>query len=392
MRARVLGSVSLFAVLLQPAVLASPGPSVESVVIRGTRRALRLETRAGQPFDPDSVDRDLRHLWTTGWFDDIRVESSELTGGLQLTFTLVEKARLYLRRVKFEPACLQRPLGLEKGVSLNAVLATQVAGKLRRQLVEEGYADAKVKADIRPTAFQQGDLYLRVEPGRMVRVQELRLVGSLGLGEDELQEALLSSPRRLLPGPSPVGRRWWSLQPFSEARLQSDVERLRSLYFSRGYFDAQVRIGRVDIRSGNASVTMEVNSGPHYAVGRLAVVRAGVAKEISPRRGGPWPAKELCQCLWDAYRQAEQRGELNFSAKLQLRAMPTKDSLAERRGDPHAADQSPIAVTAEIETGTAYRLGRIQFSGNHTLSDATCDEPSSCARANRLTKRLYAEV
>ncbi len=367
MGAWVAGSIALFAFLLQPALLAADRPSIERVLIRGTRRPLQLETRAGQPFDPERIDRDLRHLWNTGWFNDIRVESSESAGGLQLTFALVEKPRLYLRRVKFGPAREQRPVGVEKGVQLDPVLATQVAVELRRQLVEEGYADAKVKADIRPLAFQKADLHLRVERGRMYRVQKVRFAGSLGLREDELQEALLSTrPRRVLPG---LG--WRDLQPFSEQRLQSDVEWLRSLYFSRGYFDAQANIGRVDIRNGNATVTLAVDSGPHYEVGHLAVVGAGVVKEISPRPGGPWPANELCQCLLDAQREAEKRGEMNFSAKLQLRAMRAKDSDDEKPVYQREADQSRIAVTADLEHGPALRLGRIEFSGNHTISDAT---------------------
>ncbi len=392
MRACVAGSIALFAFLLQPALLTADSPSIERVLIRGTRRPLQLETRAGQPFDVDRIDRDLHQLWTMGWLDDIRLESFESAGGLQLTFTVVEKPRLYLRRVKFEPAREQRPVGLEEGVRMDAVLATQVAAKLRRQLVEEGYVDAKVKADIRPVAFQKGDLHLQVERGRMYRVQEVRLAGSLGLREDELQEALFSTrPRRVLPGLA-----WRDLQPFSEQRLQTDVEGLRSLYFSRGYFDAQVNIGHAALRDGNVTVTLEVNSGPHYEVGQLAVVGAGEVREISPRSGGPWPAKELCQCLLDAQREAEKRGELNFSAKLQLRAMPAKDSDDEKPVYQRAADQSRIAITADIEHGAAYRLGRIEFSGNHTISDATLrqafllreGEPFDQERLRRSVVRL----
>ncbi len=90
MRARVAGSIALYAFLLQPALLAADSPSVERVLIRGTRRPLQLETRAGQPLDLDRIDRDSHRLWATGWFEDIRVESFESAGGLRLTFSTTD--------------------------------------------------------------------------------------------------------------------------------------------------------------------------------------------------------------------------------------------------------------------------------------------------------------
>src|SRR5436853_4871953 len=105
MRGR-LGNAFLLGFLLSfhPAFSASDRPFVQTLQIRGTRRPLELETRAGQRFDPSRIDRDVRHLWATGWFNDIWVESSESERGVQLVFKLTERPRLYLRRIEFDPA------------------------------------------------------------------------------------------------------------------------------------------------------------------------------------------------------------------------------------------------------------------------------------------------
>jgi hypothetical protein len=45
--------------------------------IEGTQRPLCLETRTGTILDRGRVAKDVRKVWATGWFDDIRVEASE---------------------------------------------------------------------------------------------------------------------------------------------------------------------------------------------------------------------------------------------------------------------------------------------------------------------------
>jgi hypothetical protein len=60
------------------------------------------------------------------------------------------RQRLYLGRVRFEPPNEARPLPLNPGAAIDSVKAQQVAASLARQLVDEGYLDAKVQADLVP--------------------------------------------------------------------------------------------------------------------------------------------------------------------------------------------------------------------------------------------------
>jgi surface antigen-like variable number repeat protein len=123
MRGLLTLGVFLAGLVLGPVPGEAEGPLIESLQIRGTRRPLEMETRAGQTLDLARIERDVHRLRATGWFDDIRVDSSEPTPGLQLTFTLVERPRLYLRRVVFQPARERRPLDLGKRASVDVVLA-----------------------------------------------------------------------------------------------------------------------------------------------------------------------------------------------------------------------------------------------------------------------------
>lgn len=380
MQPRWLGTIVVLGFFFAPAFAESDSPLIQSLQIAGTRRPLALETRAGEPLDEDRIDRDVRRLWTTGWFDDIRVESFQAAEGVQLVFTLVERPRLYLRRIVFEPARERQPLRkLRKGVPVDTILARQVAAELRRQLAEEGYADAKVEAELRPAGFRRADLHLRVKRGHLYRVREVRLSGPLGLKPNEAREALrFTRPRRVLPGLGPLWGGWRLLQPLGEQHLQADVERLWSLYFSRGYFDARVEISTTKIADGRATVTVEVDSGRRYSLRRLEVVGAGLRKEIPPKHKGVFSTKELCQCLLEVRRESEKRGEVNFSAQLQLKttpappwAVPGVEAGGEKPRGQRSVANSWADITAKIKSGPAYQVGRIKFSGHHAVTDAT---------------------
>ncbi|MBI1983466.1 MAG: hypothetical protein HYS61_04635 [Acidobacteria bacterium] len=352
-------------------------PLIRMLQIAGTRRPLELLTRAGEPFDPPRVERDVRRLWATGWFEDISVESAESGDGIQLAFKLVERPRVYLRKISFDPPGERRPVTLEQGARVDAVVAARVADELRRQLVEEGYAKAQVEAELVPAGIQQADLRLRVEPGPDYQVREVRFDGQLGLKPKELHRALRATrSRSIIPSLGPLWGGWRLLAVFNEQRLQADLERLRSLYFSRGYFDARVEVGRVDVAKGKATVTIEVDSGRRYRVGEVMVVGAQRAQEISMERRRELPTERLCECLFEERQASEKRGELGFGARLRLSnfsklARATEQGKQEALYLPREPAEPWVTLKAEIETGPVFRVGRIEFQGHHKVSDST---------------------
>ncbi|MFQ5777386.1 MAG: POTRA domain-containing protein [Terriglobia bacterium] len=379
-------SVFFLTLLLCPPASAEDGFSIQLLQVRGSARPVELETHAGQTLDRARIARDIRRLWATGWFEDVRVEAALAAEGLHVVFTVAEKPRLYLRRVEFEPADEQRPLGVKSGRPVDALFSHQVAAALRRQLLEEGYAEADVAAELIPVGFQEADLLLRVEPGRRYRVEQVRFSGNPGMEPKELKRALRATRgRRLLPGFPGLWKGWVLRPPFSELRVEADLGRLHSLYLSRGYFQAQVGLSEVEIAGDKATLTIGVESGRGYHVRETWVRGAEPAEELEPRVGGEVPAGELCHCLREARRRSDGDGRLDFAVQLEIEAADeppwaflanwARQAPSERREEA-AAGNTPshekwVALTARIASGPAYTVGRIEFRGHHSFSDLT---------------------
>lgn len=367
MRGRVNSAVVLLALLVCSPAWADENPFIQSLQVRGSGRPVELETHAGQTLDRARIERDVRRLWATGWFDDVRVEATDTTEGIHLVFTLVEKPRLYLRRVTFEPKNGKRPLRLEPGAAIDPASAARVAAALRQQLIQEGYREAAVEAELIPAGFRQADLRLRVEPGQQHTVEAVRFDGNLGVSAEELRGALRGTRvRRLLPGIPGLWRGWprrwrgWRLHPpYSESAIQADLERLRSFYLSQGYFEARVSLADVDWANNAATVTFNAEAGPRYRIRQVEMAGEQPAETPALRTDGSFGARELCRCLLAAQRESEKEGELEFAAQVNLEP-------ARSRATPDEVD-----LRVQIETGPAYRVGRIEFFGHHHFSDLT---------------------
>src|SRR5687767_9045377 len=76
------GTALLSAVCLAVQTHANDQPCViQTVTVDGTTRPLQVETKAGEVFESSRIASDVKRLWATGWFDDIRVARESVPAG-----------------------------------------------------------------------------------------------------------------------------------------------------------------------------------------------------------------------------------------------------------------------------------------------------------------------
>ncbi len=191
------------------------------------------------------------------------------------------------------------------------------------------------------------------------RVREVRFEGDPAFDRDALKKVLRElESRRVIPG-------IWRRRPVYEASVvEADLARLRSFYFSQGYLDARVGVGRVIVDDGDAILTIEVQSGPKYLVRHVEIDGIGDERGAhATASSGEFPVGTLCACLLDARRSAESGGRLDFDVELEI-AHPDGPA-------PRADGRGWVDVTFRVRPGSAYTVGRINFSGHHRINEST---------------------
>lgn len=315
------GVLTAIAFVVVHTTLADP-VAVKSVTVAGTRLPVTLATQAGHPFDTRVVESDVQKLWATRRFDDIQVESTDGA----IVFRVREARQMQLREIHIEPNNFGLHPKIAAGTPMNVLRAHEIAMEAQKHLNAEGYLHARVDATFVPVAPGKVDLRLTVHAGQPVDLKSVEFQGDPGLRVRELRSALRAARiRRVFPTIPGIWAGWRLFPAYYEPALDADLAHLRSLYLSRGYRDANVRLGNVEIIGKSAKLDILVQSGPRYA-------NSGTAN--------------LCSCLIAARRDAERRGILDFSATLDA------------------------ALTAHVAEGPPYHVGRIEFTGNHRFSDS----------------------
>jgi outer membrane protein assembly factor BamA len=342
--------VSLFSTTAASSLISS----VKVVSPGGSELKADLATKPGAELDPDTIRADVQHLYSTRRCDDIEVTVADEESGKQVTFNVVPQRPRLLRQVHFSPADLKHRPQLPAGISLDEVTAQKLSSDYKKQLLELGYLDASVQPEIVPMDSNQADLVFHVSAGEPVDVGNVRLEGATGLDPELIHKAMKNlRSKQVIPG---IPKIWagFKLRPaFSEPAVDADLARIRSLYVSRGYFDALVKRDNIDFFKGRADVTLSVNPGERYSVQRWSVQGSG----FEPRTEyveGEFNASELCACLFSLWRAAQARGHWDWSVRMRV--------------EPLAGERS-VGLIATVEPGPAYTVRRIAFSGNRKYSD-----------------------
>ncbi len=305
----------------------SAAPPIQSVTILGTHRHVALATQVGQPYNAGTVEQDVRTLWRTGRFEDIKVDTQTGFIGTSVLFRVTEAPELRLRKLVVEPSTYGLHLSLREGSPLNRLGAQAAALEAKRLLNTQGYPSAHVDFDLAPAEDGKADLRLTVKPGERLRVKDIQFLGDLRMPPETLRNSLRALRARRIVA-------WRLLPTYSPEAVQSDLARIRSLYLSNGYFDASVRVEDTAVDGKDARLSLRIEPGPLYRL----------AQEALP----------ACSCLFAARRAAEREGILDFAASVHIQ--PNEDG---------------AEVNLNIQRRRPYRVGRITFLGNRHYNDAT---------------------
>jgi len=333
---------------------------IKSVRVEGTKTPVELKTQVGHNFDASTVQSDVRRLWATGRFDDIRVDSTPQDQGTAVIFHVVEMPQLQLHAMHVEPSTYGLQMNLPEGTPMSRLRAHQIAYQAEQDLRSDGFRTATVDYDLVPYIGNKVDLHINIDAGQRIRVKEVDFTGQTAFDAKDLRGTLRSLKIRRVTPPIPGIWAGWRMYPgYSPDGVEGDMALLRSYYVSRGYFDASVKLNDVAVDKKDARVRIQVDAGQLYHVRSWQVTGNGVLPKTVHPQNELMRYQDFCSTLFVARRNAERAGILDFTVNLQVQ--PTMASTKE----------APEAdLTATVDRGKPFHVGRIEFIGNRHFSEA----------------------
>jgi outer membrane protein insertion porin family len=338
--------------------------TVRDIRIEGLQRVepgtvfASLPFRIGDEYTDDKGSAAIRALFALGLFKDVRVEVQ----GNVLVVAVEERPTInevdFVGTKEFDKDALKkalREIGLTEGRPFDQSLADRAEQELKRQYINRSLYGAEVVTTVTPIERNRVNLTFTVTEGEPARIKEIRIVGNKSFSESTLRGVFDLDTGGWLS--------WYTKSDrYSRAKLNADLEALRSYYLNRGYLEFKVDSTQVAISPNKQDITITVNitEGDRYVVSGVKLEGNYLGKDdefktlVKIKPGEPYNAQEVAETT-KAF--TDYFGKFGY-AFAQVEARPDIDRTNNR-----------VAFTIVADPSRRAYVRRINISGNNRTRD-----------------------
>jgi outer membrane protein insertion porin family len=339
--------------------VAAPTDRIIEVRIEGNHatevsRLPKLVTRAGQIFDPQSIESDVRALHRSRKFVDVHPKYVRVPEGVVVIFQVVE--RPMLRHVRFignqriTSRVLKKKAEIEVGDSMDPYVVEEARRRIESHYHEKGYDTARVTTVEGNKPEDQGAVFL-IDEGRHRKAMWTSFVGNTIANDARLLTQIKSKP----------GIFWLIGGDIDREAIDADVERLTAYYRSLGFFQAKVSRELQVVHEGRRDwthLTFVIDEGPRYLVRNVSFVGNSKFKTEFLER-------ELKLKSGEHFNQSKMDADLNMIRDIYG---GRGFVFADIRADPRFLEEpGQLDLVYSVEEGQRYRVGKInvRIRGEH---------------------------
>jgi outer membrane protein insertion porin family len=239
-------------------------PAASEALIRAN-----IRVRTGDVYLPAAVDDDVRNLYATGFFYNIRIVADATPDGdISLTYVLQGKPRLtsinFQGNKKFKNEKLLKKISSRVGEPLDERKLFTDTQTIREMYQKAGYPGTEVKYV--PTIDEsngRGSATFEITEGRKIKIEAVEFVEAQAFSQRKLGRSIKTRKKWIFTGLSKRGI-------FKEEQFEDDRELLAQFYRNHGYIDFEIKDVKFEYPSPNRMIIrIFVYEGRQYKVGAV---------------------------------------------------------------------------------------------------------------------------
>jgi len=227
----------------------------------------KLKSRAGAPLRQETINEDLKRLYGTGFFQDIKIEYVQEADGFRLIVVVDEKpvvkAITILGGKQFKEEKLRKEIALVEGQILDPKLIKDGVVAIRNKYSEKGFKFVKVDWDMNvDQAAKQATVTITIDEGVKYNIKKVRLEGVQTFKEKKVKKLMRTQRKKyfFLGG------------IFDEEKFKVDLDRIKAYYQERGFLDVRVDSDfEYDEADQKMTVVVRVAEGERYITGNVQI-------------------------------------------------------------------------------------------------------------------------
>ncbi len=369
---------------------------VESVEISGNRRLRRddilyyVQTRPGDPYNEQQVQRDYQAILALGFFDKTAtrvVTEDGARGGVNIIFEVKELP--IIRDLQFEglksvpesdvlKTFRERRVGVSKESIYDPVKVNNAKRVLKELLAAHGHPNATIEARLDEVSATSTAITFAIHEGERVRVVEIQFEGNNIFKDGQLRGAMKYVKEAGLI------TRFRGQDILDREKLEVDLRSVDNYMRSKGYLQARHGEPRVEgvgpRRTGfpilpipflssvdeGLRVIVPISEGKLYRIGELKVEGNSIFSESAVRaviglnKGDVANGEKIGKALFEQLKK--YYGGQGF---IEYTAEPTPTF----KENPQNPNEGIVDFLISIEEGKQFTLRRLEFIGNTFTRD-----------------------
>jgi len=337
------------------------GKAIMAVDVRGNRIVStntilsKIQTKQGLALKQQTVNEDIKRLYATGFFEDVRLEVEELPEGYKLIVEVDEKP--IVKQITFEGAIsfkedkLRKTFGVIEGQILDRKAVKKGEEDIRKLYADKGFrfVDLQVAVNVDPLT-KEAAITFKIFEGKKFKIAKISFEGTQAFKPKQLSKLMKTKERK-----------WFLFGTFKEGDFEKDLEKISFFYQKEGYLDVKV-LPEFDYNKDQNTIRIliRIEEGQHYVTG-----------EVKFKGNTVFPESELWQ-------QLEMLPGLTYSQFYvaqdieKIRQFYASEGYIEARVVPDVKlnrDGGKVDVTYEIQEGDLYFVEKVQIRGNTKTRD-----------------------
>ncbi len=248
---------------------------ITKILVKGNKRieadAIKriIKTSPGDIYLVKNLSKDLKAIYSMGYFEDVVIESEDEPDGKTVIFRVKEKSTIRFIRFKgnklvFKDDKIKENLTIKTGSILNIFKIQNNIRIIEDLYKDKNYHNINVTYKTYEKDNNQADLEFIIEEGNKVRIENIIFIGNEAFSSKKLKKIMKSSEKGFFY--------WlWSSGNLKMEDLTEDTARIAAFYHDHGYI--QIRVGEpvVEIKKEQIDITIKIMEGSRFKVGKVSI-------------------------------------------------------------------------------------------------------------------------
>lgn len=316
----------------------------------------KIKTRVGQDYLQGVVSDDLKRLYNTGYFSDIRVDR-ELDGdGYKVKIYVEEKPIIeeitFTKTKQIKRKTLEKKIKSKVGKFLDNKVLRDDEKKLKEFYEKKGLTTAEIQAEMFvDEVTNKASIHFVVREGQKIRIQDINIFGNDSYNDGKIRKVIKSKPKI------------WIIRSgyLQEDVLKEDMDRIIAFYEQNGYIDATATYEVDYLYKGKIDVDITIKEGRRYSVGDISIAGNQILSDREVAKameniseGGVFSREKLSLDVSSIRTLYFDRGYI-FARVNETTSL-----------DP---DSGEVAVSIDITEGNLAYVERVKIEGNTRTKD-----------------------